>query len=73
MTGGTGGGTPVDVPDGTATIDVTGKAGDVYRRVVYKIPFNKGAAVGLDYVLFADQNVCKDMTIIGSTVTQNCP
>ena len=59
--------------DGTATIDVTGKAGDVYRRVIYKIPFNKGAAVGLDYVLFSDTNVCKDMTIINGAVTQYCP
>lgn len=63
------------VPDGTATIDVTGKAGDVYRRVVYKIPFNKGAAVGLDYVLFSDQNVCKDLTIINGAVQTGsaCP
>ncbi len=64
-TGSNGSGIVKAVPDGTATIDVTGKAGDVYRRVVYKIPFNKGAAVGLDYVLFSDSNICKDLTIIG--------
>jgi hypothetical protein len=68
-TGANGVGLKTDVPDGTATIDVTGKAGDVYRRVVYKIPFDKGAAVGLDYVLFSDTNICKDLTIIGAAIS----
>lgn len=74
-TSGSGTGSVVNVPDGTATIDVTGKAGDVYRRVIYKIPFNKGAAVGLDYVLFSDQNVCKDLSIIGGAIQPGsaCP
>jgi len=54
----------VQVPDGTATIDVTGKAGDVYRRVVYKVPYTNGVLSGLDYVIFSDTNICKDLTII---------
>lgn len=69
-----GSGSIVPIPDGTATIDVTGKAGDVFRRVVYKVPYSKGAAPGLDYVLFSDANVCKDLSIIGGVQQPgSCP
>lgn len=61
-------GLPVQVPDGTATIDVTAKAGDVFRRVIYKVPINNGAASGLDYVLFSDNDVCKNYQIVSGTV-----
>ena len=63
----------VTVPDGTATIDVTGKAGNVYRRVIYKVPFTKGVATGLDYVLYSDTDICKDLTLINGAATNNCP
>ena len=56
-------GEAVNVPDGTATIDVTAKAGDVFRRVIYKVPITNSAASGLDYVLFSDNNICKNYTI----------
>ena len=58
-----------NIPDGTATIDVTGKAGDVYRRVVYKVPFTKNVVKGLDYVLYSDTDICKDISIIGGAFT----
>lgn len=62
----------VQVSDGTATIDVTGRTGNVYRRVVYKVPYNKGVAPGLDYVVFSDANVCKDLSVLNGAITQNC-
>lgn len=57
-------GSQVNVPDGTATIDVTARAGDVFRRVIYKVPITNSAASGLDYVLFSDNNICKNYTIL---------
>jgi type II secretory pathway pseudopilin PulG len=77
MSGVNGNGTVVNVPDGTATIDITAKAGDVYRRVVYKVPYEKGAASGLDYVIFSDQDVCKNFGVINGLIdtatTVGCP
>lgn len=64
----------VAVPDGTASIDVTAKAGDVYRRVVYKVPYKQGALGGLNYVIFADGDVCKDFSVLnGAIATPGCP
>lgn len=74
MTGATGNGSVVPVPDGTATIDITARAGDVYRRVVYKVPISNSAASGLDYVIYADGDVCKDFsTINGAILDHDCP
>jgi hypothetical protein len=64
MTGATGGGTVVPVPDGTATIDVTAKAGQTYRRVISKLALGEGAAAGLNYVIYSDTNVCKNFTVL---------
>lgn len=59
-----GNGTHITVPDGTATIDVTAKAGQTYRRVISKLPLNNGAAAGLNYVLYSDSNICKNFDVI---------
>ncbi len=61
-----GQGTVVDVPDGTATIDVTAKAGASHRRVMTKLPLGKGAAAGLDYVIYSDTDICKNFNIINN-------
>lgn len=66
------GGGLVQVSDGTATIDVTGRTGNVYRRVIYKVPYNKGVAPGLDYVIYSDANVCKDLSVLNGAITKNC-
>jgi hypothetical protein len=67
----------VQVPDGTATIDITAKAGDAFRRVVYKVPFQNGAASGLDYVIYSDTDVCKNFGVISGAydpaVGGTCP
>lgn len=55
----------VAVPDGTATIDVTARAGDTYRRTITKVPVQNGTASGLDYVIFADTGVCKTFDVVG--------
>jgi hypothetical protein len=59
-----GNGSVVPVPDGMATIDVTAKAGDAYRRVISKLPLNKGAASGLNFVIYSDSDVCKNFDVI---------
>lgn len=64
MTGATGGGSVVKVPDGTATIDVTAKAGQTYRRVISKLPLGDGAAGSLNYVIYSDTNVCKNFSVL---------
>jgi len=58
------GGAQVSVPDGTATIDVTAKAGQTYRRVISKLPINGGAASGLNYVMYSDTDICKNFDVM---------
>ena len=71
------GGVVVPVPDGEATIDITAKAGDAFRRVVYKVPYTNGAASGLDYVIYSDRDVCKDFATMNGLINPNqtigCP
>jgi hypothetical protein len=71
--GNNGAGAVVPVPDGTATIDVTAKAGDVYRRVIYKVPYQNGVVGGLDYVIYSDQDICKNFTVLSGTPDTGCP
>lgn len=74
--GGNGNGAVVPVPDGTATIDITAKAGDAFRRVIYKVPYQAGAATGLDYVIYSDSDICKNFGIINGNLnaaTLGCP
>jgi hypothetical protein len=64
----------VNVPDGTATIDITAKAGDSFRRVLYKVPYSRGAAQGLDYVIYSEDDICKNFSqISGAVLTRGCP
>lgn len=51
-----------DVPDQFATIDVTARAGDVYRRVVVKMPVVAGVH-NVDYVLWSDTDICKNFKV----------
>lgn len=64
--------TQVDVPDGTATIDVTAKAGDTYRRVVSKLPLTSLASSGLNYVIYSDSDICKNFSIINEVKQAGC-
>jgi Tfp pilus assembly protein PilX len=68
-----GNGGVVTVPDGTATIDVTAKAGQTYRRVISKLPLNRGAAGGLNYVMYSDTDVCKNFDVLANTARPGCP
>jgi hypothetical protein len=54
----------VSVPDGTATVDVTAKAGNTFRRTITKVPVTGGSASGLDYVIFSDSGVCKTFEVV---------
>lgn len=52
------------VPDQYATVDVTSRAGPVYRRLIAKYSIGRfGPPSGLEYVLFGDQDVCKDYSL----------
>jgi Tfp pilus assembly protein PilX len=57
---------PCSVPDQFVTIDVTARANNVFRRIVTKIPVKAGVSGGLDYVLFSDTDICKDVGIDSS-------
>jgi hypothetical protein len=70
--GPTGAGAEVAVPDGTATIDVTAKAGQTYRRVVSKLPLGGGASAGLNYVIYANGDVCKNFSVVDNVKGPGC-
>jgi hypothetical protein len=57
------GGVAISVPDNYLTIDVTARAGDVYRRVVRKVPYHSGVVAGLEYSLFSDGDLCKKFAV----------
>ena len=60
------GGNPVEVPD-QAVIDVTGKAGNVFRRIRVTVPLNTGNAEDIaDYALLVDQRICKNFEVFDS-------
>lgn len=64
-------GQEVSTPGQTVTVDVTARAGDIFRRIVSKVPIDRpGVFGGLDYVLFSDTNICKSVQTSGDTVTQ---
>lgn len=68
-TGAGGAGVSVPVPDGTATIDVTAKAGQTYRRVISKLPLNNSAASGLNFVIYSDTDVCKNFDVFDNVAS----
>lgn len=58
-----GNGAPRPMPDQNATVEVTARAGDIYRRVVAKVPIRSGVASGVDYVLYSDTDITKNCNI----------
>lgn len=54
---------PVAMPGNEAVIDVTGYANDVFRRVQARVPLGGVDTFGQDYVLLADEGVCKVMRV----------
>lgn len=59
---------PTTIPGAMYTVDVTARAGDVFRRVQTSFPVDGGgpeALKGLDYVLYSDTSICKDFEIEG--------
>lgn len=56
-----GEGCKVEIPDAFLSIDVTGKAGDVFRRVLLKIPLADQPKV--NFVLLANDSICKVLEI----------
>lgn len=53
----------VQVADQTITIDVTAKAGSIFRRGIVKVPITAGVARGLDFSLFSQTDICKNFSI----------
>lgn len=60
------------VPDQFATIDVTARSGDVFRRIIYKVRLASGAA-NVDYAIYSDTNICKNMSVSLGVATDFCP
>lgn len=59
-----GTGAVLPVNDGTATIDVTARAGNSYRRTVVKLPMNNSASGGLNFVMYSDTDICKNFNVV---------
>ena len=72
-TGSAGGGTDVNVPTGTAIIDVTAHVGTEYRRVISELPIGTSAAGQLNYVMYSDTDICKDFQVINNAAQPGCP
>jgi hypothetical protein len=56
-------GAKLTVPDEFATVDVTAKDGDVFRRVVNKVQIRSTAYSGLDYALYSDTDIDKTICV----------
>jgi Tfp pilus assembly protein PilX len=63
--------TPLNIPGAMYTVDVTARAGDVFRRIQTSFPKDgkllPTSIDGLDYVLYSDTNICKSFEIKGSS------
>jgi hypothetical protein len=57
------GGTPADIPSGQLAIDVTAKAGDIFRRVRVQVPIGVQPDSVLDYVILSDDDICKYFSV----------
>jgi hypothetical protein len=55
----------LDIPGSMYTIDVTARAGDVFRRAQTSFSTVPESINGLDYVLYSDTNICKSFEIKG--------
>ena len=68
----------VNLPSQFEQINVTARVGYAYRQVEEEIPVNSGAA-NLDYVLFADNGICKNYSYSAVSsygtngILNNCP
>jgi hypothetical protein len=41
--------------------------------VISKLPLNKSAAAGLNYVIYSDSNICKNFDVINNVAQSGCP
>lgn len=57
----------VPIRDTQAVIDVTGRAGDVYRRVEARVSLDPEVFPLPDLVIWSNVELCKDFTITGNT------
>lgn len=58
---------PLNIPGANYTIDVTARAGDVFRRIQTSFPKDGNPIPttidGLDYVLYSDTDICKSFEV----------
>lgn len=57
----------MQIPLGQSTIDVTARAGQVYRRLIASSPTGPALLGQLNYVLFGDANICKTIQFYNNT------
>ncbi len=62
-----------ELPDSSARIDVTARAGSVYRRLIQYVPITNGVARGLDYVIYSETDICKGVRVLAGTTDDSCP
>lgn len=63
------GNTRVEIPDVQLSIDVTGKAGDIFRRVLVKFPLSDQPSVR--FVILANETICKVLEVDRNTNIAN--
>lgn len=67
-------GVRMDIPNTMYTIDVTARAGEVFRRAQTSFSTVPESISGLDYVLYSDTEICKDYEIKASGLNLKlCP
>lgn len=66
-------GNEVEIPN-FASIDVTGRAGDVYRRVRVQVPLNDPAGIDINEALLIDEDICKKLEVFltDGSVVNSC-
>lgn len=60
-------GNTLDIPGNVYNIDVTARAGDVFRRARTSFTTVPESINGLDYVLYSDTDICKNYKIQGNS------
>lgn len=65
----------VDLEDVQAAIDVTGRAGDVYRRIEARVPLTQFDYPFPDIALWSNTDICKNFTVTNDILGYNntCP
>jgi hypothetical protein len=67
--------TVIPVQSNQAVVDVTARSGGVYRRIIAHVPIgNTNVPSGINYVLYGDTDICKDLAVsVSGSEFNYCP